>query len=136
MNTEPIQSFLAVLAERREALGIPWAALGARSGASRATLYRLLTDRQTTASVQTVVAVAEALGVRFHISGHTIRAKPIGVKVFLDQQAERQARKLVSMVQGTMGLESQALAAQKTAPLVRYMKRQLLAGPRSKLWYD
>lgn len=136
MNTEPIHSFLASLADRRKALGIPWDALGTRSGASRATLFRLLKDRQTAASFQTVAAVAEALGVHFEIAGDSIRARPIDAKKFLEEQAERQARKLVGMVQGTMGLEGQALAAKETAPLIKEMKRRLLAGPKRKLWYD
>ena len=136
MNAFPIQSFLASLEERRRALGMPWDALGARSGVSRATVIRLLKEHQTGASFQHVIAVAEALGVRVEFDGIALQSKPIGVKDFIDQQASRQARKLVGMVQGTMGLESQALANKAAAPLIKRTKRKLLAGSKKKLWYD
>jgi transcriptional regulator with XRE-family HTH domain len=136
MTSHPIQSFLASLAERRKALGMPWDALVARSQVSRAAVCRLLKDRPTTAAFQTVIAVAEALGVPVDFDGSAIRSMPIEVGAFLESQAERQARKLVSMVQGTMGLESQALPNKVAAPLIQRTKQKLLAGPKKALWYD
>ncbi len=136
MMTQPIQMFLENLALRRKALGMPWDALVERSGASRATVFRLLRDRQTTASFQTVIAVANALGVRIRFVGDAIQSQPLDVNALIDQQAEQQARKLVSLVQGTMGLESQALPEKSVTPLIKKMKKKLLSGAKKNLWYD
>jgi transcriptional regulator with XRE-family HTH domain len=132
----PIRSFLGGLEKRRKELGMPWDALVARSGVPRATVIRLLKDRHAAAAFQTVVAVAEALGVPFAIDGDSIHSVPVDVDDFLQRQADRQARKLVGMVQGTMGLESQALAEAAAASLVKKTKRRLLAGSKRKLWYE
>jgi transcriptional regulator with XRE-family HTH domain len=131
-----IRCFLTNLDKRRQTLGIPWDALAARSGVPRATLIRLLKDRQSAAAFQTVVAVAEALGVHFAINGDSIQSVPVDVEDFIEWQADRQAHKLVGMVQGTMGLESQALAGPALASLVKKTKRRLLAGSKRKLWYE
>ena len=131
-----IRSYLTNLDERRRTLGMPWDALSARSGVPRATLIRLLKDRQSAAAFQTVVAVAEALGVHFTVNGDSIQSVPVAVDDFIELQADRQARKLVGMVQGTMGLESQALDEPATASLVKKTKRRLLAGSKRKLWYE
>jgi transcriptional regulator with XRE-family HTH domain len=136
MPAFPIKSFLESLAKRRQALGMPWDALVARSGVPRATVTRLLNGHQGDASFTTAVAIAQALGVPVEFDGSAIQSKPIAVEEFMEQQADRQARRLVAMVQGTMGLESQALAEREASPLIRRTKRQLLAGAKKKLWYD
>ncbi len=132
----PIQSFLGQVDQRRRDLGMPWDALAARSGVSRATVCRLLKDRQTTASLQNVLAVAEALGISIQVDDGVLRSNAIDLEDFIEQQAERQARRLVGMVRGTMGLEGQALAEEESLPLIKKTKRKLLGGPLKNLWYE
>src|SRR5262245_45277955 len=102
MGIQKLRSFLLKLNTRRKALKMTWEALAQRSGLSRATVCRLLMGNQTNATFLNVAALARALGVK-------LKFQQTGEEDFVKRQARRQARKLVGMVQGTMGLESQAL---------------------------
>jgi transcriptional regulator with XRE-family HTH domain len=104
-----------------------WEILADRSGLSRATVQRLLSGEHLNASFLHVTAIAEALGVKVDFS-------PVPVRQFVEEQADRQARRLVGLVQGTMGLESQAVEQEHVSQMVRDTFLQLLGGPRKKLW--
>ncbi len=52
------------------------------------------------------------------------------------EQAERKARKLVSLVQGTSGLEGQAVDGQTLESMVERTTHELLAGSNRRLWSD
>jgi transcriptional regulator with XRE-family HTH domain len=136
MTLSTPSQFLESLERRRRDLGMTWDALAARSRVSRATLCRLLKERQTAASFETVISVAEALGVAVQFDGAALRAEPIGVETFLKRRVEHLARKLVGMVQGTMALESQALGKRELAKLVKKVSDDLLSGSKSRLWYE
>jgi hypothetical protein len=75
-----------------------------------------------------VMAVAEALGMKTHFSPEADECS------YLEQQAEKKARSLVGMVQGTMGLEAQGLGSADVDKLVKQTMHKLLAGSRRKLW--
>ena len=51
-------------------------------------------------------------------------------------QAEKKARELVGMVQGTMALEAQGLGNDVLDRLVRESTERLLARPRKELWIE
>ena len=52
----------------------------------------------------------------------------------LHQQAVKKARELVGMVQGTSGLESQAIGQDQIEKMILQLVHQLMAGSRRKLW--
>ena len=52
----------------------------------------------------------------------------------LHQQAVKKARELVGMVQGTSGLESQAVGQNQIEKMISQLVHQLMAGSRRKLW--
>jgi hypothetical protein len=136
MNNPTVKLFLSDLEARRRAMGMPWEILAARSGASRAMVCRLLKNHQISAGFDKVVAVAEALGVTMNFDRARMHSDPVDIDVLLEQQAERKARRLVGMVQGTMGLEAQALDENDVAQLVKKTARRLLTGSKRRLWSD
>src|SRR4051794_1905655 len=112
MTAAMVHDILGSLEDRRKELGMSFEALVKRSGVSRATVRRILSGDHATASFANVVAVAEALGVG-------VRLDPIApAEEYEEREAERKARRLVSMVQGTMGLESQAVDAAAVSRMV------------------
>ena len=118
------------LDKRRRDLGMSCELLSQRSGVSRPTVQRILSGRQTAASLENVAAIATALGLalRFDIS-----AEPM---TFKRQQAERKARRLVGFVQGTSGLEGQAVDDQAIRAMIEQTTHELLAGPERRLWSE
>jgi transcriptional regulator with XRE-family HTH domain len=118
------------LDQRRRQLGLSYAALAKRSGVSQATVVRLLSGRHPQASFQNVIAIAEALGyeVTFTPAASTSAMRKA--------QAMTKARRLVGLVQGTSGLEAQAVDAQQIEDLTEQTASQLLAGSPRRLWGD
>ena len=80
---------------------------------------------------ETLSKIAEALGV-------SIRVKLEGMEAnaFKEQQAERKAARLVSLTQGTSGLEAQAVPKGTLARMKKRTARELLCGSARKLWED
>jgi transcriptional regulator with XRE-family HTH domain len=103
-------------------------ALAKRSKVSRATVNRILSGDYASASMGKVMAVAEALGM------NTSFELVADEMAYLEQQAERKARNLVGMVQGTMGLEGQGVSQSDFDRMVRETTYKLLAGSKRKLW--
>lgn len=118
------------LDKRRRDLGLSYELLAQRSGVSRPTVQRILTGRQPAASVSNVVAIAEALGLGLRFES---RVDPGRLR---REQAERKARKLVALVQGTSGLEGQAVDRRTVESMVEQTTHELLAGPKRKLWSE
>jgi transcriptional regulator with XRE-family HTH domain len=121
---------LSDLDKRRRELGMSCALLSQRSGVSRPTVQRILSGRQVAASVENVAAIAAALGLalRFDVS-----VEPM---TFKRQQAERKARRLVGFVQGTSGLEGQAVDDQAVKEMIEQTTHELLVGPKRRLWSE
>jgi transcriptional regulator with XRE-family HTH domain len=125
-----VNSPFHALESRRKQLGLTYAALARRSKVSQPTVVRILSGRHPQASFHNVAAIAEALGL-------SIAFTPIAtVSEMRRQQARAKARKLVSLVQGTSGLEAQAVDAQQLEELTEQATIDLLAGSRLKLWGD
>jgi transcriptional regulator with XRE-family HTH domain len=122
--------YLQKINQRRRDLGMTYEVVARRSGLSLATIYRTLTDQQPDVSLATVSAMAEAVGLRF------VLEQSNSVSDLLEAQATRRAEKLTSMVQGTSGLEGQALSQQRLDEMTRQTVHQLLAGSKRQLWRE
>jgi transcriptional regulator with XRE-family HTH domain len=116
------------LNQRRRDLGMSYAALAKRSGVSLPTVYRILSGGHEAASWTNVVAIADALGV---CAGFAPRVKADRLRY---EQARQKAKRLVRMVQGTSGLEGQAVDADAIRSLEAQTVHELLAGSRQRLW--
>ncbi len=111
----------------REALGMSYAVVAARSGVSEPTVKRIFGGQIGEASFANVAAVAEALGA------------PLGMEAtdpeeMCRREARRKAEQIARLVQGTSALENQAVDAQGYERLVERSYHQLMAGSRRKLW--
>ena len=116
------------LETRRKQLGLTYSALAKRSKVSQATVMRFLSGRHPQASFQNVVAIAGALGCQ-------VGFRPTATAGELRRsQARAKARQLVGMVQGTSGLEAQAVDPEQLEELTEQAANDLLAGSRQKLW--
>lgn len=118
------------LDDRRRKLGMSANALAKRSGISLPTVQRILSGRHPNASFQSIVAMSNALGIEIALK------EMVGVDEFARQSAREKARRLVAIVQGTSGLEGQAVEEQKIEELTDHAHAALLAGSRQKLWMD
>ena len=118
------------LDERRRDLGLSYEQLSKRCGVSRPTVQRVLSGRHAAASFANIVAIAESLGLglRFHSKVDTRDLKR--------EQAEPKAKKLVALVQGTSGLEGQAVGEKDVESMVEQTTHELLAGSKRKLWSE
>ncbi len=121
---------LKYLDERRRELGLSYELIARRSGVSRPTVQRILSGRHAAASFANIVAIAESLGLglRFDFILDARELKP--------QQAERKAKKLVALVQGTSGLEGQAVDEKAIESMVEQTTHELLAGSTRRLWSE
>jgi transcriptional regulator with XRE-family HTH domain len=118
------------LDKRRRDLGMSYELLAKRSGVSRPTVQRILSGRQVAASFVNVMAIGHALGldIQFDIKVDASKLKR--------QQAHRKAKKLVSLVQGTSGLEGQAVDEKAIESMIEQTTHELLAGSMRRLWSD
>lgn len=118
------------LEERRHELGMSMSALAKRSGVSLPSVQRILSGGHATASFESVVAISNALGIDIEIKQAT------SAREFVQQSAMEKARRLVSTVQATSGLEGQAVTGDKIDELTETAMHSLMAGSRRKLWTD
>ncbi len=118
------------LDQRRRQLGMSYAVLAKRSGVSMATVVRTLSGKHPEVGFGSVVRIATALGVRIQLTPR------MSAQELRRQQAEEKARRLVGLVQGTAGLEGQAVGPEALAELTQETADTLLAGSRRNLWSD
>ena len=117
--------FLEQLRQRREQLGMPLAVLAAKAGVPMQTLHRIL-HGEASAHFDKVLAVAQALEV-------VLSARKVKAQEVRKRQARATAKRLVGMVQGTSGLEGQALDRDTLEQMTEQTTHQLLAS-KYKLW--
>lgn len=115
------------LAMRRRALRMSFQALADRSGLSVATVRRILIERDHRAHFSSVTALAAALGASLELN------EPPPAQV-LEEAATAKARRIVGLVQGSSGLEAQAVDAASMQRMVNQTVHELMAGPRSRIW--
>ena len=123
-------SLLKILDQRRRELGLTYDRLAERCRVSRPTVQRVLSGRHREASFANVVAIAEALGLAIRFDSK------VDPRTLKREQAQRKAKRLVAMVQGTSGLEGQAVDDQAFEAMVEQTTHELLAGSKRKLWSE
>jgi len=104
------------------------AVLARRAKISVPTVHRILTGKEDSPSVQTLEALASALGMSVQF------VETVDAETLREQQAQQRAAHMVGMVQGTMGLEAQAIGSQEIELLQRRNAHRLLAGSNRRLW--
>lgn len=130
MHANPAHSYPQLLNARRCNLRMTYAVLAKRSGISVPTLMRTLAGQNPNPSFDSVLAIAEALGI-------SVKFEPQKeVHQLLEEQARQQAQRLVGMVQGTSGLEAQAVDADAVTEMTNQTIHELLAGSPRRLWGD
>jgi transcriptional regulator with XRE-family HTH domain len=121
---------------RRHAIGMSKAQLAVRAHIPIATLNRILSGREKRIAFDNVRALAGALGIVIRLgSTMTLEEPELAVEV-CKKQAEQKAGRLVRMVQGTMGLEGQAVGDDDLKEMVEQTTCVLMAGSRRKLWSE
>ena len=121
-------NFTRKLDKRRQELGMTFEALSRRSEVPVSTLKAIFKKGIEHATFANVAAIADALGVDIEF------ANEVDSYELLHQQAVKKARDLVGMVQGTSGLESQAVGQNQIEKMTLQLVHQLMAGSRRKLW--
>jgi len=112
-------------------LGMSYDVLARKSGVSKPTVFRILSGRSSyTASFANVLSLARALGLELEFE------EEASIENLQERQARTKAENLVRMVQGTSGLEGQAVSPKEYGRLVRQATRKLLTGSKRKLWGD
>ncbi|MBL8796141.1 MAG: helix-turn-helix domain-containing protein [Planctomycetia bacterium] len=130
MDLLGLNSCFRLLDNRRRELGMSYAALAKRSGVSMSTVVRILSGNHPDASFRNVAGIADALGVHINFAG------TVTVQKLRQKQAQEKARQLVGFVQGTSGLEGQAVGNGVLAEMTQDATVELLAGSKRKLWSD
>ena len=115
------------LQNRRKMLGIGFQSLASRSGVSIPTVKRIFGGQIAAASFGNIAAIAEALGLSFELGESSVDA-------LCRQQARKKAMQVARLVQGTSALESQAVGKDTYKRIVEKSFREILAGPKRKLW--
>ncbi len=113
---------------RRKRLGMTYQVLATRSGVSIATVQRILSCQNDQASFSNVTAVASALGMTANF------IESVSDIEYCEQQAQKKSKLLIGMLQGSSGLEGQAVDDQTLENMVHQTVHELLAGPKRKLW--
>ena len=126
-----MRNILPITAERlqirRKMLGIGFQSLALRSGVSIPTVKRIFGGQIAAASFGNIAAIAEALGLSFELGESSVDA-------LCRQQARKKAMQVARLVQGTSALESQAVGKDTYKRMVEKSFREILAGPKRKLW--
>lgn len=124
----PNQAWLEALDRQRRALKMPLDVVAERSGLSRATVCRVLIDKNVSSHLDNVIAIARVLGVTFEICIE----QP---DILVERHVQKLARQLVQLVQGSMALESQGITNRDHLnELVDVAAREIRKKPRKKLW--
>jgi transcriptional regulator with XRE-family HTH domain len=124
-----VAPLLLALDQRRRDLGLGYDQLSKRCGVSRPTLQRILSGRQA-ASFSNILAIAECLGLALRFDSE------VATPELKREQAERKAKKLVALVQGTSGLEGQAVDRETIESMIEQTTHELLAGSKRRLWSE
>jgi transcriptional regulator with XRE-family HTH domain len=121
---------IVALNQRRIQLGMSHITVARRSGVSLPTVHRILAGGHSGASFANIQAIADALGLRLEFA-------PLEPADDLrEKQANKKARELVRLVQGTSALEGQAVDSETIQRMIHRTAHELLAGSERKLWAD
>ena len=129
VNADAVR-LLDSLAARRKALRMSLRAVAERSGLGLRTVRRVLSLRDPSAKLATVIQIAEALKVE-------LRPREAGsARVVRKKAAASKAARLASMVQGTSALEAQAIPKHDLREIEAEIAGRLLSGSPRQLWAD
>jgi transcriptional regulator with XRE-family HTH domain len=127
-NAITVQSWLADLDKQRRELRMTLPALAQRARLSRATVRRVLIDKKTSASLDNILAIANALGAR-------ISFRIQSPKTLIEREIHKRADQIVQLTQGTMALEAQGLTEQAHLDELRKIAAsKIRTRPRKRLW--
>ena len=130
MPANPIQDLIHALDARRRELDMSIDVVSRRSGVSVSTVVRVLSGQNPHVSLENLVAIADVLGMSLCVTPRTSTLQ------FREEQANQKARRLARIVQGSLGLEAQAISANDLDDMARQTAHQLLAGSPRRLWSD
>jgi transcriptional regulator with XRE-family HTH domain len=119
-------SLSTLLQSRVNELDMSISDLARRSGVSRATVIRILGGKDEHYSVSNLQAVLSALGMKMDFLA-------IPAKGFKDSIATQKAKRLISLTQGNVALESQAVSAASAQKHLETIKARIVSSSR-KLW--
>jgi hypothetical protein len=92
-------------------------------------VQRILGGKESDPGFAKITSISEALGVKLRFDEEDTNA-------IRHRQAERKAKRLVALVQGSSALESQGLRPAEIRNLRKRTVHELLAGPNRKLWAE
>ncbi len=121
---------------RRHRLGMSKSAVAKRARVALATVERILSGREESPRISNLGAIAAALGVQVNLGATTSVTELKSAHEFRREQAVKKASRIVGLVQGTMGLESQAVEQGTLNDMLEQTVSELLAGPPRRLWDD
>jgi transcriptional regulator with XRE-family HTH domain len=121
---------------RRHRLRMSKSAVAKRARVAPATVERILSGREESPRISNLGAIAAALGVQVNLGATTSVTELQSVQDFRKEQAFKKASRIVRLVQGTMGLESQAVDQSTLNEMLEQTASELLAGPPRRLWDD
>jgi transcriptional regulator with XRE-family HTH domain len=119
---------------RRHRLGMSKTAVANRAHVAPATVKRILSGREESPRISNLGAIAASLGVVINLGETTSVSELQSPQEFRRAQALRKATRIVRLVQGTMGLEAQAVDQTTANDMIEQTVSELLAGPSRKLW--
>ena len=109
---------------------MPISVLSSRSGVPETTVKRILKEGPRKATLVNVDAIAEALGM-------SMKFEPVlDSLAFQQQQAQKKARRIAALVQGSSTLEEQAVGNEDVEIMVQRTVHELMAASKRKLWAD
>ncbi len=123
-----------ILAERKAKLGMSEAYIARRSGVSQSVVHRILSGKHSRAVFKDFLAIAKVLGLKETRVPNGFDLRWQSIPSILEDRAELLATVQAALVQGTSGLEGQAVSHQEQERLFLEYKSKLLAGPKKDLW--
>ena len=114
----------------RKALGMTQDQLAERSRLTQSVIAGIETGRRGNPSFATITKLAEALNCTF-ISRLSPKQE---IPVFLEEQSDRLARKIVAISTGSSAIEFQSPSRKTVEEEIRQIKKDLLGKHKSALW--
>jgi transcriptional regulator with XRE-family HTH domain len=124
------------LEQRRRELRMSKRELSTRAHIPIATLNRILSGQEKRLAFEKVCALVAALRLVIHVGPTTTLDELESSFELRQKQAKQKAEQVVRMVQGTMGLEAQAVDSDDLKAMVEQTTCELLAGSPRKLWSE
>ncbi len=102
---------------------------------SEPTVTRIFTNKAAP-ELRVIRAIAIVLKVEVRVAEEITVVSRMDADDYRKQRAKIKAARLVQNIQGSMGLEAQAVDVRTVAKMVERTVHELLAGSKRKLWED